>query len=854
MKRGVKGIIFLYLILVLSISFVSAGWFSDFWNKLNEKRIVSLSPTDVVGADGLVSYYNFDAYVRNTWLYDLIANHDATCVSGKCPVPFTSGWRGIIDNQGTLATVGNAADFDGVDDYLDYGNNSFNNYGNGTIAFWVKTDSDNKQSQTVFIASNLASSAEYLKVTINDAWTSYHGILIDSRSSNGWNWLMYTDPALVINWTQQFTHVAIVQDGISPKLYINGERVPEGSMGVKFGSSPDKTAWFDDVAGTTISYFSGKFARKGDTGSNFFKGKLDEMRIYNVALDANTISNLAGGTKCWWPPNETTQYDASITTGGAEDSQLLVIGSNPVEKSLLCYKKHWYTPDATRRNGDWADIKDYIILNKTANEKIGVWTATPADNVQQFSPYWNLTANCLWPPNAANPDGYANNNQLLYVTKIGGQAVTPYTEKSLLCSGGKWYTPDTVRRSGDWKDVIPLPEVSVIGAKLGSWTAMASDTDITPPQYSPYWKIVDTTPTFVCSRIVQCAQLTQSQCLSVFTLTNANPYMCFLQGNTCAGAGLCWKISDVNVCSELENNHLGCQVIAPQTNCTDSDNGKDYYTHGTVTINTSIGGVEITPDSCSATTGTLTEYYCNADGSLGTVEFHCPTGCESGACIAGGLEGYCESFTATGKTLKAGTRISNTTGLYYCDAETLTYMKVKTLDTACTNDFECNSNSCLDNKCTSIRTALANQAGFLTRIWCGLTNPISLFQRNGADQHAGNNGYLSCIGAHSFASVNEGEAKIVSGRNVSINSIGATGPNIYIVKLSIGGTLTNTLSAGESQSIGGIYVRIRNITYSATGTNSVDFSLGSSTCTAQGNNICGPGDNKKQYCTNEFCV
>jgi hypothetical protein len=679
--------------------------------QLNLGCTLSTQTTDTVGANGLVSYYSFDAYVRNTWLYDLIANHDATCVSGKCPVPFTSGWRGVIDNQGTLAAVGNATDFDGVDDYLDYGNNSFNNYGNGTIAFWVKTD-DNKQNQTIFMASNLASTADYLEVIINDAWTSYHGIKVYSRSSIGGNWLMYTHPKLIIDWTK-FTHVAIVQDGVKPALYINGEKLPEGTVnGVMFSSgTTNKGAWFDDVTGTQISYFSGKFARKSQEGS-FFKGKLDELRIYNTNVSADVILGLAGGTKCWWPASETNQYNNGVTTGFAEDNALLNM-STYIEKSLLCYKKHWYTPDATRRNGDWADIKDYIILNKTANEKIGIWTATAANPaIQQYSPYWNLTANCLWPPNAANPDGYANNNELLYVIKIGGQAVTPYFEKSLLCYNGVWYTPDSTRRLGDWGTWNASIFLNVTGDKVGSWTAMAIDTDIIPPQYSPYWKIVGTTPT---------------------------------------------------------------------TTCNDSDLGSNYFVAGVTAINE--GEINYS-DTCS-NTNTLTEYSCNADGTLKTETVLCTLGgCSNGACALPEGGAFCPSIEGKSK-VPPKTRLNVTNGkciggnfscasvpvancprglctilgypgenascagrsdapcaalsagvcsqitgcsvvpfIKYCDPLTLTYLNVKPNGDSCLNDYECATQTCIDGKCTSLRAEIEIQGKLIKEIWCWIVGFI----------------------------------------------------------------------------------------------------------------------------------
>ncbi len=47
-----KGVVILSLLLVLSISIVSAGWFSDFYNKVTGNVVSSTCPI------GLTAYYN----------------------------------------------------------------------------------------------------------------------------------------------------------------------------------------------------------------------------------------------------------------------------------------------------------------------------------------------------------------------------------------------------------------------------------------------------------------------------------------------------------------------------------------------------------------------------------------------------------------------------------------------------------------------------------------------------------------------------------------------------------------------------------------------------------------------------
>ncbi|MFO8016687.1 MAG: hypothetical protein R6U32_06280 [Candidatus Woesearchaeota archaeon] len=72
--------------------------------------------------------------------------------------------------------------------------------------------------------------------------------------------------------------------------------------------------------------------------------------------------------------------------------------------------------------------------------------------------------------------------------------------------------------------------------------------------------------------------------------------------------------------------------------CTDSDNGKDYYTKGTIDSTGADGKPFTNTDRCMPSDaelfpGMLEENYCRFDG-MAEVEFYdCPNGCKDGACI-----------------------------------------------------------------------------------------------------------------------------------------------------------------------------------------------------------------------------
>lgn len=71
------------------------------------------------------------------------------------------------------------------------------------------------------------------------------------------------------------------------------------------------------------------------------------------------------------------------------------------------------------------------------------------------------------------------------------------------------------------------------------------------------------------------------------------------------------------------------------SDCTDSDDGRDYYERGTIRVNDEERGTDI----CSG--GLLIEYYCQADGSDAAELYDCAYGCQDGVCLPEPEEPVC---------------------------------------------------------------------------------------------------------------------------------------------------------------------------------------------------------------------
>jgi len=184
--------------------------------------------------------------------------------------------------------------------------------------------------------------------------------------------------------------------------------------------------------------------------------------------------------------------------------------------------------------------------------------------------------------------------------------------------------------------------------------------------------------------------------------------------------------------SELNPCSLSCRDGACLTpaevavdNCTDTDGPNNYFLKGNVS-STSLGNFS---DFCD-TVMIVVEYNCNASsGATGETvvnsSFQCTSGCVNGACVASnddedfGL--YCAPSSLGGQTNNIPIRSrfkGSDDKTYYCNPLTLGASVAKNNGLACVEDYECNSNVCLDGKCTSISQELAAQKGILQQILC----------------------------------------------------------------------------------------------------------------------------------------
>jgi len=175
--------------------------------------------------------------------------HGATWVDGRC---------------------GGALGFDGVDDYVDCGSDDALAPERMTAAFWVWAEEPLWNRYVLGKATNMSFSRDYTFTTDNEMKLEF------SFGESAWKQVtLQTKDALPVG---QWVHVAATRDGATASLYLNGQfessatylfPVTNKGQGLRIGS-----------IGTT------------DGWAGFFKGRIDEVRIYDRALTAEDVREL----------------------------------------------------------------------------------------------------------------------------------------------------------------------------------------------------------------------------------------------------------------------------------------------------------------------------------------------------------------------------------------------------------------------------------------------------------------------------------------------------------------------------------------------------------------------------------
>ena len=275
----------------------------------------SISPDASVTLDAdytMTAVYVSDTTLKGYWKFDENTGTTATDSSGN-------GNTGTLNSGAswTSGQSGAAVSLDGVSGYVKIKDGKISTSTTGTISAWVKVNSLVNARKIVSYGGAAAASVEGLfALEIRQDGSHYYFSVIDVPSDGSPNAnSVHGNTALQ---SGVWYHVAVTSDGSSWKLYVNGvaetltTQLGSGNTGKWFGNTsaaaPDRT------------YIGGAWFNGTDTG--FLNGVIDEVRIYDGALSASEIANLAG-LGGYWKFDENTGTTAADVSGSGNTATLI---------------------------------------------------------------------------------------------------------------------------------------------------------------------------------------------------------------------------------------------------------------------------------------------------------------------------------------------------------------------------------------------------------------------------------------------------------------------------------------------------------------------------------------------------
>ena len=258
---------------------------SGFVGKVDEVKLYNtvLAASEVAGSytspKSPVAYYTFDQK-STTGVFDISTNNN----SGT--------WTGSTTNRYTTGKFGSAGVFDGATDYVSTSDTPFDITTDFTLESWINLGTAGSAPYNIVSKHSTATSGGYaLFVDANGA--------VNCLTDNGTTETVSKTANSAVTSSSGWVHVAAVREETSCKVYVNTE---------------DKTV----TAGTHTTLATndaGLRLGSNTAGSEFFKGYLDEVKIYDYAVVPTALLNdynaghpipgsPVGSAKAYWKMDE----------------------------------------------------------------------------------------------------------------------------------------------------------------------------------------------------------------------------------------------------------------------------------------------------------------------------------------------------------------------------------------------------------------------------------------------------------------------------------------------------------------------------------------------------------------------
>ena len=272
------------------------------------------------GETGLVGYWKLDEQTGTTAADTSGTGNTGTLTNG------VRWWNQIFNNGTTASAIGSPigffydggwVDLDGTDDYISL----------GTTSIPVANASQSISLQVYYDATTATQQNFYSLVDATAAHNiqlGFHSSNIAAWKSGGTDLVTYAIPA-----ASAWHHVVYTYDSSTAthKLYVDGT----------LRSTNTSTA--ADTAGSAPYYATiGAYRANGGTYGQFYDGRIDDVRVYNVALTAKQVKSMSQDKYPGLGSSVTWTLGADFSTGSfAMDNGTLDTSTFTVTASGNCY-------------------------------------------------------------------------------------------------------------------------------------------------------------------------------------------------------------------------------------------------------------------------------------------------------------------------------------------------------------------------------------------------------------------------------------------------------------------------------------------------------------------------------------
>ena len=267
------------------------------------KTLISIRPSGSVTTitDGLLHYFPLDN-VFVDWQSNR-AIDDGACAN-----------HGEMRNMSTSTSpvpgkISEALQFDGVNDYIDAGANGSFDTGSGdfTVAAWFKSTADTGVAQTILIKGEGGSGGKRYAMYLDNVFSCAANKAMIEIDDNVAKKIACSSATHIDN---TWHHIVGVRDGNTLKLYMDG--VLDATTNITGYGNINSARGFKIGVGWVNDYAS---------LDHYFKGYIDDVRVYKRALTADEVRDLYGdGLIAHWKFDEgsgTTAFDSSEDNNGS---------------------------------------------------------------------------------------------------------------------------------------------------------------------------------------------------------------------------------------------------------------------------------------------------------------------------------------------------------------------------------------------------------------------------------------------------------------------------------------------------------------------------------------------------------